>query len=158
MKARAESVTKRPALFRSCDRGYGFFALMPVLLCLALIWPFGGGGKKIHMMAGSETPAAHATINVKQGDNGNTRLDIKADALAKPSALTPPENVYVVWVQPPGQTPKNMGQLSVDNDLKGELKTETPYHRFAIFITAEKQPQVQAPQGEKVLSADVAQG
>ena len=46
-----------------------YFALMPVVLCMALIWPF-GGGQKIHMVAGKDTPAAHGPITVEKGDNG----------------------------------------------------------------------------------------
>lgn len=136
-----------------------FFMLLPAIFCLAFIWPFnGGGGKKIQMMAGNETPAAQATVTAQIGKNNNTELTIKAHALAVPSSLTPPANVYVVWVQPPGQSPKNLGELNVDNKLNGELHTETPYKRFSIFITAEKDAQIQEPQGPKVLSADVAQG
>jgi hypothetical protein len=138
---------------------HGSFIFLPALLCLAFFWPFNGGGsKKIQMMAGNETPAAQATVTAQIGKNDNTELNIKAHALAQPSSLTPPANVYVVWVQPPGDSPKNLGELNVDNKLNGELHTETPYKRFSIFITAEKDAQVQQPQGPRILSADVAQG
>lgn len=144
---------------RGFVRSPGSFTLLPAVLCLAFMWPFnGGGGKKIQMMAGTETPAAQATVTAQAGKNDNTELNIKAHALAQPSSLTPPANVYVVWIQPPGQSPKNLGELNVDNKLNGELHTETPYKRFSIFITAEKDAQIQEPQGPKVLSADVAQG
>jgi len=132
------------------------FMLFPAILCLTLIWPFGGGGKKIQMMAGTETPGAQATVTAQTGGNDNTDLNIKVHNLALPSSLTPAENVYVVWVQPPGESPKNMGELKVDNKQSGDLHTETPYKRFTIFVTAEKDPQVQQPQGPRVLSADVA--
>lgn len=133
------------------------FAIMPVLLLAFAFWPFGSGSKKIDLMAGHETPGARGTISVKTGPNSNTRLDLKAYSLAHPSSLAPPENAYVVWVQPPGENPKNEGQLQVDKKENGELRTEVPYRRFKVFITAEQNPQTQAPTGPQVLSADVAQ-
>ncbi|HTU40199.1 MAG TPA: hypothetical protein VMF10_00715 [Candidatus Aquilonibacter sp.] len=108
------------------------------------------------MMAGTETPGAQATVTAQTSGNDNTDLNIKVHNLALPSSLTPAENVYVVWVQPPGESPKNLGELKVDNKQSGDLHTETPYKRFTIFVTAEKDPQVQQPQGPRVLSADVA--
>lgn len=109
------------------------------------------------MMAGTPTPAARATITITTGNNGNEDLDIKAHALAVPSSLTPPENVYVVWIEPPGHEPQNHGELRVDQHLQGELQTETPYKRFSVFITAEQNAQEREPEGPKVLSADVEQ-
>ena len=131
-------------------------ALVPLFLIMAMFWPF-GGGKKVDMLAGQSTPAAQGTIDIKTSQNKNTHIDLKVRALAKPSSLTPPANVYVVWIEPPGENPKNEGQLHVDKDLNGELQTEVPYKRFRIFITAEQDPQAQTPTGTQVLSADVAQ-
>lgn len=144
-------------LINMAARGSLHYAVLPLILGLVLIWPF-GGGKNVKMMAGTDTPAAQGTINVRHGDNHNTKLDIKVHALAQPSSLHPPANVYVVWVQPPGQNPKNAGEIAVNNNLDGELKAVTPYKRFKVFITAEQNAQAESPQGPQVLSADVAQG
>lgn len=132
-------------------------AIFPAVLCFALIWPFGGGWKSLHMLAGANTPGAQGTVKYKIGDNGNTALDVLTRSLAPPSSLNPPENTYVVWVQPPGTAPKNYGALRVNSQEQGELKTETPYKRFKIFITAEENPQVQAPMAAPVLSADITE-
>jgi hypothetical protein len=130
--------------------------LMPLIFCLAFFWPFGGGGKNIKMMAGKQTPAAHGTVNVQTGRNGNTKLKIDVKDLAEPGALTPPRNVYVVWVQPPDKTPRNEGALVVNKNLDGQLQTRTPFANFRVFITAETDAQVQKPQGPHVLSAYVS--
>lgn len=111
----------------------------------------------MHMMAGKETPAAHGSIEFQPSNNGNTALDIEAHSPAPPSALTPREHAYVVWVQPPGQKPKDLGQIKVGNHENGELHAETPYQRFKLFITAQQDGQAQAPTGPEVLSATVAQ-
>jgi hypothetical protein len=133
-----------------------FFAVAPMLLALIMFWPF-GGGEKVPMVAGTQTPAARGTVIVRTGSNNNSRLDLKVQALAKASSLTPAANAYVVWVQPPGQSAQNEGELKVDKNLNGELHTETSYKRFKVFVTAEQNAQVQAPKGAQVLTADVAQ-
>lgn len=143
---------------RFAQRGTTFAGVAPLLFCLALVWPFGGGGRKIDMMAGSLTPAARGTVQVDTGDNGNTTLDVKAHALAPPSSLTPAENVYVLWIQPPDQPARNHGRIQVDDKDNAELHTSTPYKRFRIFITAEGNAQGQTPMGPKILSADVSRG
>lgn len=134
-----------------------FHALLPAVLCFALIWPFGGGWKSVAMMAGTQTPAATGTVRFKVGDNGNTELDVKTQNLAAPSSLTPPMNTYVLWIQPPGQDAQNRGEMKVGGNEQAELKTEIPQKRFHIFITAEQNGQTAMPQGPTVLSADVTQ-
>lgn len=141
---------------KNARRGTKLASVAPLLFCLAFLWPFGGGGRTIHLMAGTAVPGAQGTVQAKNGSNNNTTLDVKVRALADPSSLTPAENVYVVWIQPPGQAPQNMGQITVNQKEDGELHTETANQRFRIFITAEQNAQAQMPQGPKILSADVS--
>jgi hypothetical protein len=144
----------KPASLARFSSGARFTAL-PAVLGLMLLWPFGESAKKISMTPGKEDPAAHGTVAVSTGKNGNTRVDITTKALAQPSALTPPENIYVVWFQPQGQDPVNAGALKVDNNLNGKLDTVTPHRQFKVFITAEKEPNLRKPKGPTVLAADV---
>src|SRR6185312_9075511 len=132
-----------------------YSALIPGVVGMMLLWPFGDSAKKVSMTAAKEVPAAQGTVSVKTGKNGNTQVDVSTKALAQPSALTPPAETYVVWFQPPNQSPKNMGALKVDNSLKGKLDTVAPYRQFKVFITAEKQQNVASPHGTHVLSANV---
>ncbi|MGH9588798.1 MAG: hypothetical protein ACRD25_00285 [Terracidiphilus sp.] len=133
-----------------------YSAVIPGVVGLMLLWPFGDTAKKISMTPAKEVPAAHGTVAVKTGRNGNIEVAITTKALAQASALTPPAETYVVWFQPPDQSPKNMGALRVDNNLNGKLETVAPYRHFKVFITAEKQRNVASPHGTKVLTAEVA--
>jgi len=142
---------------RRLGSGSYFFSFAPMLFVLAFVWPF-SGGKDVQMMAGEGNPAARGTIHLHVGDNGNTEINLKADSLASPSALTPPKNAYVVWIQSPDEAPQNKGQIIIDKNQKAEMKTATPFKRFRVFITAEDQAQMQTPEGPTVLSADVAEG
>jgi hypothetical protein len=132
--------------------------VMPLALFLAF-WPFsyfGMGGRKVQMTAGPKTPAARATVVIKATKNSNEKLDVKAKSLARPSALNPPAAAYVVWIQPAGQRPQNMGELTVGNNRHAQLKTQTPFKRFKIFVTAQNNPQATTPSGTQILVANVS--
>lgn len=136
------------------SRGGFFAAAIPLVLSAAMItWP--SGGEKIQMTASHEVPAAQGTITVKNSKNHNTDVTVKVQHLAEPSSLTPPADVYVVWFQPSGQDAKNEGELMVQGNRGGDLKTETPFKHFEVFITAEKNARVEQPTGPRVLSGTV---
>lgn len=129
--------------------------LLLVGLLLA-IWPFSSGGKIYHMTANNDVPAASGTVRAKvDKDNGNTQLDVKVKSLARPTTLTPPGNVYVVWVQLQDGEAHKVGVIRVDNDLNGELKGTTTAKNFEIFITAEQSESVNAPSSRELLRAHV---
>lgn len=129
-------------------------ALLVVVAALA-IWPF-GSGKDYRMVASAQVPAASGTVKVTQDEhNGNMRLDIKVEHLAKPDSLTPPEGTYIVWVRPRGSDAVKQAAIGVSDDLKGELKTTTVSKDFDLFITAERGETVSAPNGPEVLRVHI---
>ena len=128
--------------------------MWPVILLLGFMWPF-DGGKKVGMMAGPDAPAAHGTVILNSGDNGNRQIEVKTSSLARPGLLKPPENAYVVWLQEPGHQPQNIGELKVDGKGNGDLHTVTAFRRFRLFITAEENAEAHTPDDMQVLSADV---
>ena len=112
---------------------------------LSMWWPW-SSGKTYHMAGSTSVPAASATVKVQRDkDNGNTRLDIKVQHLAKPSSLTPPASTYLVWARPRGGTAVKLGAIGVGDDLKGELKTVTVLKDFELLITAEQSETAPAP-------------
>lgn len=138
------------------DSNAHFSVLLPAVLCFALIWPFGGGWKTVNLMPGADAPAAQGAVKYKTGGNGNVELQIDTRSLAPPDSLLPPENVYVVWIEPPGRSAQNLGRLKINGKEQADLSAETPFKRFHVFITAEHNQQIQTPQGPTVLSADVS--
>lgn len=126
-----------------------------VLAAMLAIWPL-GSGKDYRMTAEPQVPAANGTVKVtRDKDNGNTAFDIKVHHLALPASLTPPEDVYIVWVQPRDTAPVKQGALGVDKDLKGEFKSVTVSKEFDLFITAEQNENVSTPSGPRVLRVHV---
>ena len=72
------------------------------MVALLAIWPF-NSAKEYHMTSGVSVPAATGTVKVQRDkDNGNIKVDIKVDHLARPSSLTPSASTYLVWIRPNG--------------------------------------------------------
>lgn len=155
-KAHCLSKRLRNALQARFGPNAHYAFMLPAVLCLALIWPFGGGWNTVNLMAGATSPAAQGVVKYKTSGNDNIKLQIDAQSLAPPSSLMPPENVYVAWIRPPGQSVQNLGQLKVNGKEQAQLDTVTAFKRFHIFITAEQNAQTQQPEGPTILSADVS--
>lgn len=126
-----------------------------LLSAMLAIWPF-GSGKDFRMTPGTEVPAATGTVQVTRNkENGNTDFDIRVRRLAQPSSLTPPEGVYLVWLQSQGSAPVKAGALGVGRDLKGQFKSVTVSKDFNLFVTAEQGEYVAQPSGPEVLRTHI---
>jgi hypothetical protein len=77
--------------------------------------------------------------------NGNLKLKVEVYHLAKPSALSPARQTYVVWTQARGKDPKNHGVLKVNDKLEGNFEDTVSNQDFDVFITAEDNPSIEAP-------------
>jgi hypothetical protein len=109
----------------------------------------------IKMIADPSVPAATGKAHLSKDNNGNLRLKLEVDHLAKPGALTPAKQNYVVWIQPRGKEPQNQGTLKVSGDLKGKFEDTVPNEDFEVFITAEDNAAAQTPSGPKLLRAEL---
>ena len=123
---------------------------------LFAIWPW-SSGREYPMTASANVPAATGTVKAKTDKaNGNTIFEIKVSHLANPSSLTPPANVYVVWVRPRGGDATIQGAIGLDKNLNGELKAVTTLKEFDLFITAEQSATVTVPSDVVILQAHVS--
>ena len=127
------------------------FALLLVFGLAALGW---GEDMKMKNVSTLQ-PAADAQLTHQKDDNGNTKIKIHTYHLAKPDALTPARESYVVWIEPNGQPPQNMGVIKVNGNLESEFQTRTPFKNFKVYITAEDGPKVTTPSGDHILEANV---
>lgn len=124
---------------------------------VALVLLATGCSHKVRMTPATSVPAAVGTAKIKKDKNGNTVVDLKVQHLARPDSLTPPQSVYIVWIQPRGGQVVKEGQLRVDDNLQGEFKTPAPARNFDIFVTAENGPNVTQPTGPEVLRQTITQ-
>lgn len=126
------------------------------LVCLAILLLGGLAWAKAYHFTGTKIdPSAMGDIDVTHDKNGNNIVTVRVEHLAKPTMLTPPSAMYVVWFQQPDSDPENEGQLVVDNGLRGQMRTTTPLHSFDIFITAETDPTVRTPSDAVVLRGTI---
>lgn len=126
------------------------------LLALLLVLAACSSATTLPLKGSPEVPAAAGEVNVSEGPNQNTRVELTVEHLASPERLRPGAKTFVVWARPTGGQPQNLGALKVDEDLKGKLETLTPFTHFDLLVTAESDAQVTAPTSEPVLSARVA--
>lgn len=125
--------------------------LLAATLAVAFSMSVACGSKDVRMSVAETQPAAQGKAELGKDDNGNTTVNLQVRHLARPQNLNPPKEVYVVWIQPRGQSPINQGALKVDDNLKGEFKARTSYANFDIFVTAEESATVSYPTGPEVM-------
>lgn len=102
-------------------------------------------------------PAAEGNVKVTRDDNNNYAIELNVKRLAEPKRLSPPKNLYVVWMETDRNGRKNIGQLRstsgwFSSTLTSELKTVSTFKPTSFFITAEDNADIQFPQGQVVLS------
>lgn len=112
------------------------------LLTIMLIFLFAACAKKVTFLRSAVVPAAEGTVSIKEDKNNNYNIDLTAKRLADPGRLSPPKNVYVVWMET-SQGVQNIGQLKTSTKglskmLSSSLKTVTPHKPTGFFITAEE--------------------
>jgi hypothetical protein len=125
------------------------------LLTIVLFSTIAIAAKKFPMTAATIVPGARGVVEIDKDKNGNTRVNVEVQFLAKPESLTPPATVYVVWLQEKDGSAENQGQLRVDNKLKASFKTTTPAKSFDLFVTAERDSAVKTPSGAEVMRAAI---
>ena len=108
------------------------------------------------LRASDQSPAATGVVKAKHDDHGNTKLALKVDHLPRPMDLKPGLSTYVVWsVADGGARVRNLGQLEVGEDRKGEVKVVSPLPNFELLVTAEPNGQVAQPSDNVVLRGNV---
>ena len=107
------------------------------------------------MHSGFAVPASEGSVDASKVANGNTLVVIRVKHLAPPAKLAPDATTYVVWIQPRNGDLQNVGALTLNGDLQGELDTLTPHSRFRVVVTPEASGRVAVPAHPPVFTADV---
>jgi hypothetical protein len=130
-------------------------ALRLTLLSLALALWAGCATFTQPLQSGETTLGAEGTVHAVTGANGNTQLTLKVKHLAPASKVSPGATGYIVWVQPRGGPPQNVGSMKLSENLEGSMETTTPHHRFTVLVTAEPGPQASQPTTAPVFTSEV---
>lgn len=108
---------------------------------------------QLPMRAAPAVPAAEGSVKVGEGEDGNTKVDVEVKHLAPADQVAPGATAYVVWAKPDiaGAQPQNLGTMTIDKSLNGDLATITPFRRFELMVTPESSPEAVSPTGQPVL-------
>jgi hypothetical protein len=101
-------------------------------------------------------PAAEGSVKIKKNKNKNYILTVKTTNLAEPKRLSPPREVYVVWMESERTAPQNIGMIKsstgfLSSTLKGEMTASSTVRPTAVFVTAEDDGNIQYPGSQVVL-------
>ena len=115
------------------------------------------GSKEINLSTAQGVPAATAKVKANQGDSGNTEVELNVTRLAPPQKIDPKTNTFVVWAEPLDASipPQNMGALTLDENLSGQMRSSTSHQKFRLFVTAEPAATVPKPTGSRLLWTDI---
>ncbi len=116
--------------------------------------------KKIIFMNSAVAPAATGDIQIKTDKNNNQSIKINIANLAEPGRLTPPKQMYMVWMETDQAEIKNLGQIKTSDGtfskaLKASFQTVTTFKPVKIFITAEDDANALYPNYVRVLTTEV---
>lgn len=132
-------------------RKFGLIVTLAAMFCTVVY-----AAKNVPLNAASIVPAAKGSVQIGKDRNGNTEVKLKVEHLAKPGALSPSQEHYIVWLQDKGSVAENEGELKVNGKLEGTFQTVTPRKNFDIFVTGENDGTVKSPSGPEVLRASIA--
>ena len=105
------------------------------------------------------SPSSQGEVTLDKGDeNENSYVEIAVKHMAPPELLAEQYATYVVWLRPQGEEGwNNIGQLKIDDDRVGALRSPTPYTRFDVIVTAESRADVTTPSSAVVLRGNVSE-
>jgi hypothetical protein len=132
------------------NRNFALYSTLVVLTLSCLV-----AASDVKLIADPSIPAAGGKAHLSKDKNGNLKLTVEVYHLAKPGALTPAKSSYVVWMQPRGKDPENLGVLKVNDKLEGKFETTVPNEDFDLLITAEDTPASKTPSGPELLKGTV---
>jgi hypothetical protein len=113
------------------------------------------GASEVRLIADPSVPAAAGKARLSKEKNGNLKLKVEVFHLAKPAALTPSRQCYVVWTQARGKDPENRGVLKVNDKLEGNFEDTVSNEDFDIFITAEDNSRAESPSEPRLLKGSM---
>jgi hypothetical protein len=133
----------------------GLDVFIVALLFISLLLP--SCARRIAFQTSSEVPAAQGSVKIKKDRNKNYQVDLRVIRLAEPERLSPPKNLYIVWMDTEQQGTKNIGRLTTSTGLfskklRSSLKTVTPFTPTRFYITGEDNIDTRYPGAHIVLT------
>ncbi len=115
--------------------------------------------QKVSFPVSQVLPSAEAVAKIKKDNNDNFKIDLDVKNLTSPDRLSPPREMYVVWIETKKGT-MNLGQLKSSKSMfssarNASMTTTTPHKPSRFIITAEDKADNKEPGSQVVLEAEV---
>ena len=94
------------------------------------------GGTTVDMKSAGLIASASGYAKV-EAEPGSTRVEVRTERLIPPLKLGAEFLTYILWAVSPEGRALNRGELLLDSDGRGTLKTTTQLARFSLFVSAE---------------------
>lgn len=122
-----------------------------------LMLGFSSCSTRVAFQSSSVVPAARGAVQIKKTDNNNYAIKVDVTNLAEPGRLTPPREVYVVWMESGNDPVKNLGKIETSSNLisktlKASFETTSSNKPTRVFITAESEGNPSYPANMTVLT------
>lgn len=135
---------------RSTRSKQRLFFFLPLALAIFVLFSLSSCATKMNFAVSPVAPAANGYVKVDKNKNGNYVLTVVTVNLAPPGKLSPPREVYVVWMETKDNPVRNIGMIKsvtsfFSDELNGEMKASSTLKPTAVFITAEKAGTVTYP-------------
>ncbi len=133
--------------------------ILLLIAAVILIFPMNACAQRVKFTKSEIVPAAQGSVKVRKDKNNNYLIKVNIDNLAAPERLTPPRQVYVLWMVTEDNMPKNIGKIKVDTKflstkLKASFETVSSIKPLKIFITAENDASVQYSEYKIILTTN----
>ena len=130
--------------------------LASLTLFFLVIFFLGSCARKLTFEVSPVVPAATGKVKIKKSKNDNYIIVVNIKNLAPATRLSPPREVYVVWMESRNRRPENLGMIKTStglfsSTLKGDMTAASNYKPAGIFITAEDNGRVTYPGSQVVL-------
>lgn len=134
-------------------------SLTTIAFALLTVFSLGSCARKMSFGISPIVPAAKGQVKIKKSKNNNYTINVSVTNLAPPKRLSPPREVYVVWMRTRRNQVKNIGMIKsstgfLSSTLKGAMSATSTSKPTSIFITAEDYGNVQYPGSEVVLRTE----
>lgn len=128
------------------------FYILSLAIFVSTFAVFASCSQKIAFKKSTVVPGASIEAKVGQDANENYIVELEIENLAAPQALTPSKKVYVAWVEHQYGY-QNIGQIKLNKNQGGSLKSTTPFKPKSIIVTAENEAIVVTPGTVTVLES-----
>jgi len=143
-------------IFRPENYNKIILPIISIAFLFFISFSFSSCARRLTFGVSPVVPAAEGSVKIKKNKNKNYILTVKTTNLAEPKRLSPPREVYVVWMESERTAPKNIGMIKsstgfLSSTLKGEMTASSTVRPTAVFVTAEDDGNIQYPGSQVVL-------